>query len=283
MSIDFGNYYDLSDSEIISVIDDLPLWSAPFGMKLLDTIQYKKNITVLDVGSGFGFPSVELAARLGKTSRIYCVDPWKSANARCKKKIEKWGLNNIEVLECIGEELPFDNNFFDLVISNNGLNNVNNDGKVMSEISRVTKAGCQAVFTMNLPDTMQEFYHVLKQVLYENGFDKLNHKLEEHITSKRKPVIYTAELITGNGFEIRQTIEDSFQLKYADGTSFLNHFTIRLSFREPWFNLIPDDSLRRKIFTQVETELNLIAGNKGYFAVTIPFICVDARKNNLHQ
>ena len=28
--------YDLNDVELVSVIDELPLWSAPFGLRLLD-------------------------------------------------------------------------------------------------------------------------------------------------------------------------------------------------------------------------------------------------------
>jgi protein-L-isoaspartate O-methyltransferase len=48
--------FSIADKELIAVIDELPLWSAPFGMKLLETINLKKGITVLDVGCGLGFP-----------------------------------------------------------------------------------------------------------------------------------------------------------------------------------------------------------------------------------
>ena len=62
--------YNLDDSKIVSVIDELPLWSAPFGLKLLDKINYRKNITALDIGSGLGFPLLEVAMRLGNSCKV---------------------------------------------------------------------------------------------------------------------------------------------------------------------------------------------------------------------
>lgn len=36
----------------IDGLDELCVWSAPFGLKLLEFVAYKKNITVLDIGFG---------------------------------------------------------------------------------------------------------------------------------------------------------------------------------------------------------------------------------------
>jgi hypothetical protein len=62
---------DPDDPEFVSIIDELPLWSAPFGLKLLDIINLKHSMKVLDIGCGLGFPLIEIAQRLGETSEIW--------------------------------------------------------------------------------------------------------------------------------------------------------------------------------------------------------------------
>ena len=40
---------DMDDVELVSIIDELPLWSAPFGLKLLETIRIRLHINMLDI------------------------------------------------------------------------------------------------------------------------------------------------------------------------------------------------------------------------------------------
>ena len=52
--------FDLEDADLVSVIDEVPLWSAPFGLGLLEVVRMAPNLNVLDVGSGLGFPKLEM-------------------------------------------------------------------------------------------------------------------------------------------------------------------------------------------------------------------------------
>ena len=149
--------FDIDNPELVSVIDDLPLWSAPFGLKLLETVRLGKNLTVLDIGSGNGFPIIELSQRLGKTCNVFGIDPWPDAVKRINLKIKTWNIKNLKIIESQAESLSFEDNYFDLIVSNNGTNNVEDDQLVIKELSRVAKKGAQFVLTMNLPETMIEF------------------------------------------------------------------------------------------------------------------------------
>ena len=269
--------YDLENPELISVIDDLPLWSAPFGSKLLEMVKLKKNIRVLDIGSGMGFPIVELSQRLGDSCEVYGIDPWKAAVERTNQKIKIWGITNLNIIEGFAEELPFANEYFDLIISNNGVNNVQDENKTFDEIKRVSKKGAQLVITVNLPETMIEFYDVYEKVLKsKNKLEELN-SLKKHILSKRKPVKHTVKLIEEADFEISEIYEDKFQFKYLDGTAMLNHFVIKLAFLNSWLEILKDSD-KEQIFTELEAELNLIAEKLGELILTVPWICINAHK-----
>jgi ubiquinone/menaquinone biosynthesis C-methylase UbiE len=66
---------DWSAPEVAAHYDELPLWSAPFGLLLLKHLPLRPHLTVLDVGCDTGFPLLELAQRLGATCRVHGVDP----------------------------------------------------------------------------------------------------------------------------------------------------------------------------------------------------------------
>src|SRR5262245_61276268 len=113
---------DLGDPAVVSAFDELPLWSAPFGLQLLETVRLAPAMTVLDVGFGTGFPILELARRLGPSARLYGVDPWAPALARAQAKARTYGLGNVVLLRAVAEHLPLRDARVDLVVSNNGLN-----------------------------------------------------------------------------------------------------------------------------------------------------------------
>jgi ubiquinone/menaquinone biosynthesis C-methylase UbiE len=188
-----------------------------------------------------------------------------------------WGITNLQILEGRAEELPFENDYFDLIISNNGTNNVDNEEKVFSEISRTAKSGAQLVITLNLPETMIEFYEIYEKVLVKNNKIDEVEKLKSHIHSKRKPLSSTKEIIENAGFEINEIFEDSFSLRFLDGSTMFNHFFIRLAFMESWRNILNQND-EKIIFDAIENELNKIAESNREFSLTIPWVCINSSK-----
>src|ERR1700722_16328438 len=118
---DYLQYKFEDTPEFISTFDELPLWSASFGLLLLKHLELKPNLTVLDIGSGAGFPLLELAQRLGASSKCYGIDPWTNASNRAKQKIKNYGITNAEIIEASAEQLPLDNATVDLIVSNLGI------------------------------------------------------------------------------------------------------------------------------------------------------------------
>jgi arsenite methyltransferase len=269
--------YNLNDPKILSVIDDMPLWSAPFGLKLLSVVQYKRNIRILDIGTGLGFPLIELAMRLGSSCRLVGLDPWKTGLRRARQKIQTTGIRNVELVAGVAEAIPFKNSTFDLVISNNGLNNVSNLEKSLHECARVSKKEAQFVITYNTDRTFHEFYTHFRKSLRETGLKFCLPKVDQHIYSKRKPLTEYQEALTKSGFTIRKVYKDAFRYQFCDGTSMLNHFMMKLSFLPSWKEIVPAER-RNEVFQKVEEKMNLQAAEEGVFIMSVPFATFDCRK-----
>lgn len=271
--------YNLNDKETVSVIDELPLWSAPFGLKLLEKINYRKNITVLDIGSGFGFPLLEVAMRLGSSCKIYGIDPWETAVERIKTKIRIYGITNVEIITGAAEKIPLQDKSIDMIISNNGLNNVDDLQKVLRECSRISKPGSELIFTYNTDKTMIEFYSVFERVLSEkNMIDEIK-LMKEHIYKKRKPVEEFVHLLNENGFTINEIINEQFQYGFADASAMFSHFLIKLAFIGSWKAFLPEDR-QEEIFKEIEMILDYRLAKTGSLQLTIPFVLLDCKRTN---
>ena len=205
-------------------------WSAPFGLKLLDAIKLLPNITALDIGFGLGFPLLEIAQRLGSSSKVYGIDPWKAAVERTQTKINILGLTNIKLIEGIAENIPLPDNSVDLIVSNNGINNVHDLDKVMRECRRIAKKSAQYVATVNLDKTMIEFYDELEGILLEEGLDENVAKLKHHIYQKRRPLDEMINYFENNGFKIKNIQHDSFKYRYLGCNNNVQSFFNTISF-----------------------------------------------------
>jgi arsenite methyltransferase len=277
MTNNLNETIDFTDPDLASIYDELPLWSSYFGARMLEVIKYRKNITALDVGCGAGFPLFELAQRLGCTSKVIGIDPWPAVCKRIELKLRTMKIKNVVFLNQPAESLLFEDSFFDLIVSNNGLNNVQDPEKVLSECFRTIKPGGQFVITVNLPGTMAEFYNIFNKVLIDKGMTEESEKIETHIKSKRKSVEENIQMLERNNFQIKNVIEDSFFMRFADGTAFLNHYFIKIAFLDSW-KKIPAAESSEDIFSNIETALNKLADRETHLKLTIPYAVFDCSK-----
>ena len=259
-----------------STYDELPLWSAPFGQALLEVVVMRPGLTILDVGFGAGFPALELAERLGASARVLGVDPGTEGVRRARTKAVAYRVANVLLLRAEAEHLPLANDQVDLVVSNNGLNNVQDLEAALRETRRVCRAGAQLVATQNLPDTMRLFYDCYEAVLRESGLEASVPDLRRHIDERRKPREEMAARLQAAGFEVVSAPERSFSMRYLDGTSLFAHHFIRLGFLAPWKAVPPAEAVDA-VFSRLERRLNEAAAQRGELRLDIPFVCFDCR------
>lgn len=265
----------INDANFVNFFDELPLWSAPFGEVILNAVRLSPTANVLDIGSGTGFPFIELAQRFGPDSKVYGLDPWSAALAKSKARIDYLGLTNAFPTLGVAESLPFEDDFFDVVVSNNGLNNVEDFEKAISEIYRVSKADGQFTFTYNLPETMETFYEALKTAMLQCGIVDAEERIAKHVNAKRKPVNETADFIRKSGFDIFQIYPSFFNMRFANAKALFNHGFIKSAFMPAWLEISSPEALEiaGKILDEASKKEEEIV-------LTVPFACFDCSKKS---
>lgn len=270
--------YRFADSpEFVDTFDELPLWSASFGLLLLKNLHIQPNSSVLDIGCGTGFPLLEIASRMGETCACFGLDPWQNAVDRLNKKIANYGISNTTVVAGSAESMPYDANSMDYIVSNLGINNFGNRDAALAECLRVLKPNGKLALTTNLYGHWKEFYTVFAEVMASYPVDNGLEKLKEH-EEHRGTVTSLSNWIEQHGFTVSKCVEDSFTMTFANGTAFFNHYFVKLGWLESWMGLVPEP-MREAFFTDFENRLNTIAQKNGALILTVPMLYLEGTKN----
>jgi len=93
------------------------------------------GMKVLDIGSG-PFPS----GLCYKNAEIYCLDPLMGKYIEAGYPIHCYD-SRAKFVQAMAEDIPFEDGYFDAVISVNAIDHVNDFAKTATEIQRVLKPG----------------------------------------------------------------------------------------------------------------------------------------------
>jgi arsenite methyltransferase len=263
--------FDLNDSRVVDVYDDLPLWSAMAGQFLLRHLPLDPTMSVLDVGCGTGFPTIELAQRLGPAARVTGIDPWAAALARARRKAHVWDVANVTFVDGDATEMPFPDSSFDLVVSNLGLNNFADPTAALAECRRVVRPGGRLALATNLQGTMAEFYAIFQTVLGASGAKAL----DAHI-AHRATISGTFALLRHAGFEPVRSAEETMVMRFANGTALLRHSFIRLGFLPTWRNLVGATECE-EVFQRLGEALDAHAARHGGLELSVPIAYLESR------
>lgn len=270
--------YDPNHPDTASVFDECSLWAARFGLFLLNNLELRSNLNILDLACGTGFPLFELAHMYGVSCQITGVDSWKEAIARARSKLNVYQLPNVRILEADAEHLPFQDETFDMIVSNLGINNFIDPNAVVAECFRVAKPKARLVLTTNPAGHMSEFYEVFRATLKELQKSIYLERLgrnEAHRGTKEVLI----DLLQRNGFRIINVKEDHFQLRYLNGSALFNHFLTKVGFLDGWRRVVdPEDET--PIFAMLEHKLNQMAIPPGGLCMTVPLLYLEGEKSD---
>ncbi|MCZ6512280.1 MAG: methyltransferase domain-containing protein [Alphaproteobacteria bacterium] len=101
---------------------------------------------VVDIGSGGGFDVFVAAQQVGPEGRVVGIDMTQEMLDKSRKTAADMGQSNVEFREGLIEEMPVEDGWADVVISNGVINLCPDKELVFDEISRVLKPGGRLQF-----------------------------------------------------------------------------------------------------------------------------------------
>lgn len=134
--------YDLSEfSAVPEVVDSFCGVGNPFSLGPIS-----EGEVVLDVGCGAGLDMILAARRVGHSGRVCGIDITPEMVASARSNLERARVTNAEVRTGASEAIPYEDESFDVVISNGVLNLSPSKEKTFGEIHRVLKSGGRLQF-----------------------------------------------------------------------------------------------------------------------------------------
>jgi arsenite methyltransferase len=101
---------------------------------------------VVDLGSGGGFDCFVAGERVGPEGRVVGVDMTDEMLERSRAAAVTMGLKNVEFLKGVIEDLPVEDAWADVVISNGVINLCPGKRRVFNEVVRVLRPGGRLQF-----------------------------------------------------------------------------------------------------------------------------------------
>ncbi len=133
-----------------------------FILNLFESYQVKEHTKILDVGCGDGEIPIKIYNKV--KCKISAIDGSQSMLDEFSRKLNKNNIDNIEVFHQRFENNTFDNNSFDVVISNSVLHHVRSPQEFWNNVIMLTKSG-GCIFLMDLirPSNENELSQILEK------------------------------------------------------------------------------------------------------------------------
>jgi len=149
---------------IVYVVDPSAYDEQPFvkwDCEELRSLTSFKSKTVIDVGAGTGRLAL-IAAE--EAHVVYCVEPIARMRSYLKEKADDLGFNNVYVMDGLLEDIPFENDFADVVMGGHVFGKI--PRKELDELERVTKESGKIILCPGNGDSNNDVH----RLLINNGF-----------------------------------------------------------------------------------------------------------------
>ncbi len=242
----------------------LPIWSERFGRMLLRGLEVPRKAMILDVGTGTGYPALQVLELMDDQSRLIALEGVGALLDQARKKVGDLSGKRIYFrTETPSASLGFADQVYDLVISNLGLLELDDPQRGLQEFARVTKTDGRVIVTLPLAGTFGEFYDVYREVLIKNDLNEVLGRLEQHIARTPEPED-AARWMENAGLKEVDIEVSRFDLLFRSSREFFFSPVIEYGPLAGWKEVAGKGQEMQDIFWQVKESIDSYFGRRGF-------------------
>lgn len=229
-----------------------PDWRDRFDTLINEKLKLGTEGRLLDVNSGTGAHAIELAERMNRKGEVVATDPdlERVELSRAKAQVKK--VTNVAFEQTGGDDLPFENDEFDVVIGDGSLLPPDEVEDTLSEMVRVAQPGGRVILKLATNGSFDEFFSIYWEALNNLGLvEDVWQGLEEMIKARRT-VSEAEALMKGMGLKRVESFTSKEEFDFETGGEFLESPLIHDLFLDGWLDIVPEES-RQDVYDQIVT------------------------------
>ncbi len=226
--MDFDRISSIYDREIV------PVWGRPFSQLLVQKLPNPLTGTVVEVGCGTGYLTIELAQRLADKARLIALEPslemieiafeqGEQVVREGKVLFQRHSLNDFQ----------FADGVLDLIFSNLGLFYIAEPDHFLFKLLRLLKPGAPGVFTLPMRGSFENLFSVLSTTIERLDERELLRQLKFQRLGFPSPE-EALFLLQRSGFGDVSLELHPFQMIFSDAAALLESAFFRHHFLLEW-------------------------------------------------
>lgn len=269
-----------SDKELAFLLDLFiaPDWGERFAELIDEHITLPKEGKALYLAAGTGGHAIALQERAGDKLQLLCVDE----NEECLEIARVKATTTNETTQFQSgklDQLPLNENEFDVVIGNASLVARDRVRKMFSEMVRVAAPGAPVLLALPTFSSFGEFFSIYWEALHNTGLTELESGVEHLITEL--PTISEAEKMADDkGLEAIESWTRIEEFDYESGEQFINSPLVADFLMKDWLASVPEDW--RTVVAKEITRLINEERHEAEFALSVKATLLSGRKSHSH-
>ena len=229
-------------------------WSTPFAEVLIQQLDLRSGLTILDIASGHGIPAFYLAEQVGPTGTVVAIDASRSqvASARAIQRGElPWLRFDCQDMRAIPASLPT----FQRITGNLSVMFLRpNRFEAMRGVIDHLAPGGQVVLTFPSLGTFDSIWRRIDQEMGRHGLVIERERLAAHV-AERPSAAEACGWLERLELERIAVVEQPLEVVSGSGQRFLQHPLLRGGFLDDAYECFEDQRLAEEVMTRVSLDL----------------------------